>query len=63
MTETDEYENLGSYSRDKNNKDKFSDLQTTFLEVCKKIDKVAEHNNSKNRKHTYESVLKKYLEE
>jgi len=34
--------------------------KAAFLEVCKKIDKVADMNNSKNRKYTYESVLKSY---
>lgn len=34
--------------------------RATFLEVCKKIDKVAKNNNSKNRKNTYESVKESY---
>ena len=35
--------------------------QAAFLEVCKKIDKVAFLNDSKKRVHTYDSVKKTYL--
>lgn len=38
------------------NKNSLNQKQAAFLEVCKKIDKVAFLNNSKKRIHTYESV-------
>lgn len=56
-----EYQNIKTNLKNINSSDDISLYKANFLEVCKKVDKLAEHNFSKKRKYTYEYVYKSYL--